>query len=410
MLNQKQILLIITGGIAAYKSAILVRELVKSGAHVKVILSRGAQEFITPLTLQALSGNPVHTELLDAQAEAGMGHIELAKWADAIIVAPASANSLAKIAHGHADDLLSTVILASNAPLLICPAMNQQMWANAMVQHNVELIKTLRPNDCYFAGPASGEQACGDVGAGRMLEPEHIVAYLPRVFSPQLLKGKHLVITAGATVEAIDPVRYISNHSSGKMGFALAQAAWELGAEVTVIAGATSVNTPEFVNIQRIQSCDELLKESLIQAERADWFIGCAAVADYKMKAVAAQKMKKQTAKHTGLILELDENPDVIAHVSKQFPQLLMIGFAAETQNLREYAKTKMKKKGLDFIVANDVSLGKAFNQDENAVILFSNTQNKQHNQAIDIPQQSKLELARTLLKTINTIKESEAL
>ena len=366
----KRILLGVTGGIAAYKSAELVRELRRQGHEVQVVMTEGARAFVQPLTYQALSGHPVRESLLDPEAEAGMGHIELAKWADLVLVAPASADIMAKLACGLADDLLTTLCLATDAPIALAPAMNQAMWRNARTQRNRALLE----DDPQFRlwGPEAGDQACGDTGPGRMLEPAVLVQEVAAM-AEQTLAGVRLVITAGPTREALDPVRYISNHSSGRMGFALAEAASEQGADVTLVAGPVEQPTPAGVTRIDVTSALEM-KEAVDQAVSAgaDWFIATAAVADYRPVAVADQKMKKQSGAEAPVI-ELEENPDILAGVaarSRQRP--LTIGFAAETRNVAEYARDKLSRKGLDLIVANDVSApGLGFNSDNNAVEVF---------------------------------------
>ena len=412
----KNIVLAITGGIAAYKSAIFARLLIKAGFEVRVIMTVGAQAFITPLTLQALTGNEVHTSLLDEQAEAGMGHIELAKWADLVIIAPASANTLARLAMGMADDLLTTVCLATSAPVIVAPAMNQQMWAHPAVSLNVQ---TLRDMNYYMIEPASGEQACGDVGAGRLPEPEQLLAELllfhAQQTTVQLLVDKTVVITAGPTVEAIDPVRYLSNHSSGKMGFALARACIEAGATVILIVGG-KVALPTPLGATRI---DVLSAQDMLQAAQqcvagthhalhlldandhqhhehhhhehgdcdchdqpshnhnqhklpslaADIFISTAAVADYRTEEAAPQKIKKT---QDAMALNLVKNPDILATISLAHPELFVVGFAAETQDVEHYARGKLVAKDLDMIACNDVSRADiGFASDDNAMQVF---------------------------------------
>ncbi|WP_337842794.1 bifunctional phosphopantothenoylcysteine decarboxylase/phosphopantothenate--cysteine ligase CoaBC [Rheinheimera sp.] len=369
-LANKRILLGITGGIAAYKSADLIRRLKERGADVRVIQTDAAREFITPLTLQALSGNPVSHSLLDPAAELAMGHIELAKWADLVLVAPASADTIARIAHGMANDLLSTCILATAAPVAIAPAMNQQMYKNIATQANIDRLKQ---HHFYIWGPAAGEQACGDVGPGRMLEPLQLAELVVQFFQPkpQLLQGLTVTITAGPTREAIDPVRYISNHSSGKMGFALAQAAAELGAKVQLIAGPVNLPTPAGVQRIDVQSADEMYQQALALATNCHIFIGCAAVADYKVAQVAEQKLKKTSDE--GISLQLVKNPDIIAAVAAlRQSRPFTVGFAAETQDVANYAKQKLQKKQLDLICANDVSVpGQGFNAEQNALTAY---------------------------------------
>ena len=388
----KNILLGISGGIAAYKSAELVRLFSKKGAKVRVCMTASAQQFITPLTMQALSGHQVHTDLLDPQAELGMGHIELARWADAIVIAPTTANTLAKITYGLADDLLTTVCLASKAPLAIAPAMNQQMWHNAATQHNVQ---TLQQRGVQVFGPAAGEQACGDVGFGRMLEPEQILSATEQLFAPATtppLAGKRIVITAGPTREAIDPVRFISNRSSGKMGYAVAQAAAALGAKVTLISGHVALDCPKNVTRINVESADDMLKATLTHVPAADIFIATAAVADYTPVAIADRKIKKNT---DTFVLEMRRTTDILATVAQQFPQLFTVGFAAETHDLMTYARGKLERKGLDMIAANSVADGKAFDQSTNALEVV--WKDGHHS----LPEMSKQQLAQDLMRLI---------
>lgn len=390
-LSQKCILLGISGGIAAYKSAELTRLLKREGADVRVVMTPAACEFISPLTFQALSGNPVHLQLLDTEAEAGMGHIELAKWADHILIAPASADLIARLANGFANDLLSTLCLASEAPLAVAPAMNQAMWKHPASQEN---INTLQNRGVDIFGPGSGEQACGDVGFGRMLEPTELVELLCNRFQPQILTGKKVVITAGPTREAIDPVRYISNHSSGKMGYALATAAASAGAQVTLISGPVNLAAPSMVDRVSVSSAREMLDASLETIEDCDIFIAAAAVADYRTAQIAEQKMKKGSEDQ--LTLALVKNPDIVATVANHPNRPFTVGFAAETENLLDYARSKLERKNLDLIIANDVSRTDiGFNSDNNAVTLVS------HNQQIELPLCSKDQLAHQLISHI---------
>jgi len=392
-LAQKRILLGISGGIAAYKSADLVRRLKERGAEVRVILTDAAQHFITPLTLQALSGTPVSTSLLDPAAEAAMGHIELAKWADIILIAPASADVIARMAHGLANDLLTTCVLATAAPVAVAPAMNQQMYKNIATQQN---LATLKAHNFYIYGPGVGDQACGDTGAGRMLEPLQLVSALEEHFSAeQQLNNIKITITAGPTREAIDPVRYISNHSSGKMGFALAAAAAAMGADVTLISGPVQLATPAGVKRIDVTSAQQMSDAALAQAVQSNLFIGCAAVADYRVAEVAGEKMKKKAG--SALELKLVQNPDIIAAVAALSAQRpFTVGFAAETQNVLQYAKDKLARKKLDLICANDVSgteLG--FNSDHNAVTLVWQSGEQA------LPAQPKASLAKAILQHI---------
>ena len=430
------IVLAITGGIAAYKSAIFARLLIKAGFDVRVIMTTGAQAFITPLTLQALTGNEVHVSLLDEQAEAGMGHIELAKWADLIVIAPASANTLARLAMGMADDLLTTVCLATTAPVIIAPAMNQQMWAHPAVNLNIQTLRDMR---YQIIQPASGEQACGDVGAGRLPEPEQlleeVLLFKAMNTTPQLLSGKRVVITAGPTVEAIDPVRYLSNHSSGKMGFALARACVAAGAEVVLIAGG-KVALPTPLNVTRIDVLSA--KDMLIAAQqcvdgthsalplifedehdhshehthdhshthehhdddpiiKADIFISTAAVADYRTEEAAPQKIKKT---QDAMTLSLVKNPDILATISLAHPALFVVGFAAETQDVERYARGKLAAKNLDMIACNDVSRADiGFASDDNAMQVFF--AERYERDAITLEKASKDKIAEQLASII---------
>lgn len=369
------ILLAITGGISAYKSAVLARLLIKAGCTVRVMMTDEACEFITPLTLQALTGNEVHTKLLDDEAERGMGHIELAKWADMVVIAPASANTIGRLAGGLADNLVTTVALATTAPIVIVPAMNQAMYAHAIVQDN--LAKLTRFGYTVLT-PDSGEQACGDVGAGRLPEPddlcERILTLLAKSQTPQSLRGKKVIITAGATVEAIDPVRFLSNHSTGKMGFAIAKACMNAGADVTIVAGR-GVHLPTPFGAKRITvtTADDMLSAcQLVMTDDGDSiFIATAAVADYKVANIASQKIKK-TSNQDDLTLALIKNPDILATISHTFPNAVMVGFAAETQDSENYAHAKLIAKNLDMIAVNDVSdKSIGFGSDDNAMTVF---------------------------------------
>jgi phosphopantothenoylcysteine decarboxylase/phosphopantothenate--cysteine ligase len=362
-LFNRNVLLGVSGGIAAYKSAELVRELQERGAQVRVIMTHGAQEFITPLTLQALSGNPVHTELLDEAAELGMGHIELARWADLLLIAPATADLIARLSTGRADDLLTTVALATAAPLMLAPAMNQQMWKDPATTAN---INVLLERGVRVVGPAEGLQACGDVGPGRMETPATIADAAGELFPTGELAGKRVVITAGPTREALDPVRYISNNSSGKMGYALAQAAVDAGATTTLISGPVNLAAPDHTRVLDVLSAEEMLEQCLMLLPECDIFIACAAVADYRPATVQDQKIKKGPQEIT---LQLERTPDIVAIVAANEHRPYTVGFAAETNDVLAYAREKMQRKGLDMIIANDVadpSIG--FNSNDNAV------------------------------------------
>lgn len=389
-LSNRHIILGITGGIAAYKSAELVRRLRDRGAEVKVVMTAAAMEFITPLTLQALSGNPVHTALLDPEAEAGMGHIELARWADVILVAPASANFMARLVAGRGDDLLTTLCLATSAPIALAPAMNQAMWRDTATQANVE---TLRERQIALFGPAAGAQACGDIGPGRMLEVDELAELTAGLFPTRSLDGVKVRITAGPTREAIDPVRYISNHSSGKMGFALAAAAADAGAQVTLISGPVNLATPDRVARINVSSAQDMYDASLDGLESCDIFIACAAVADYRPSEAVAQKIKKSADTMT---LSLVRNPDIVATVASHPQRPFTVGFAAETQDVVTYARDKLQRKNLDMIIANDVtSSDTGFNSDDNQVVALWNS----GEQAFDT--MSKAQLSRQLIALI---------
>ena len=395
-LTNRHILIGITGGIAAYKAAELTRLFKGVGAEVRVVLTDAGAEFITPLTLQALSGNPVHQSLLDPEAEQGMGHIELARWADLIIVAPATADFMARFAGGMANDLLTTLCLATDAPIALAPAMNQAMWRDPRTQQNLE---TLLSQGVNIFGPGSGEQACGDTGPGRMIEPTDILASCANLIANGPLNEKSVVITAGPTREAIDPVRFISNHSSGKMGFELAAAAAKAGANVTLIAGPVSLPTPKGVRRVDVESAEQMLEAALIASEQADIFIGAAAVADYRPQLVAEQKIKKGAEEVMEILLT--KNPDIIATIAAQPERPLMIGFAAETENLVEYARSKLVRKGLDLVIANDVSQADiGFNADQNEVILVG------PNGELPLPKAGKSELAEQLISHISQLMD----
>lgn len=392
-LQRKRILLGIGGGIAAYKSAELVRRLRDQGAEVRVVMTRAAREFITPLTLQALSGHPVHHDILDPAAEAAMGHIELARWADLILIAPATADLLARLAQGSADDLLTTLVLASDAPLALAPAMNQAMWRDPATQANAE---RLAARGARLFGPAAGSQACGDVGPGRMLEPDELAQRAADCFERGLLTGCRVLITAGPTREAIDPVRYISNHSSGKMGFALAEAAAEAGALVTLVSGPVHLPTPQRVTRIDVGSAREMLA-ACEGAMPCEILIAAAAVADYRPEAVAAQKMKKDPDSDDGLTLRLVRNPDILASLAARADRPFSVGFAAETERLLDYAARKLRSKNLDLIVANDVANPQiGFNSEDNAVSVIDRAL-----ETTRFAQASKGQIARQLIAFI---------
>lgn len=400
-LSNKKILLGVSGGIAAYKSAILARRLIDEGASVRVVMTQGAQAFMQPLTFQALTGNPVHLDLLDPAAEAAMGHIELARWADAILIAPASANTLARLAHGLADDLLSTLCLATDAPLYVAPAMNRLMWNNAATRDNCRI---LAKRGVVFLGPAEGVQACGETGEGRMLEPEDIrdqvIAAMqknsPLGIANGPLAGKQVLITAGPTREAIDPVRYISNHSSGKMGFALAEAARLAGAKVTLVAGPVSLQADPDITRIDVVSAEDMLKAVMSHVKEADVFISVAAVSDYRLTQVMDQKIKKQSEQMT---LSLVRNPDILKSVAELANRPFVVGFAAETENMEAHARGKLEKKSLDMIAANNVGQADnpVFSADTNALDVYWPANNGH----VHIPSDSKQNVAHSLLSII---------
>ncbi|HSH30828.1 MAG TPA: bifunctional phosphopantothenoylcysteine decarboxylase/phosphopantothenate--cysteine ligase CoaBC [Thiohalobacter sp.] len=388
-LTGKRILLGVSGGIAAYKSAELVRGLRAAGAEVRVVMTAGAQRFITPLSLQALSGQPVRSELFDSAAEAGMGHIELARWADAVLVAPASADLLARLAQGRADDLLATLCLAGRAPLLLAPAMNPAMWAHPATRANVSL---LAERGARLLGPEVGEQACGETGPGRMREPQDLIADLVAGFETGRLAGLRVLVTAGPTREAIDPVRYISNRSSGRMGYAVAAAAREAGARVTLISGPVALDGPPGIARVMVETADEMRAAVRAQLPGCDIFIGAAAVADYRPAQTAPQKLKKREAY---LSLDLVRNPDILAEVAQGVPRPFTVGFAAETRDLDANARTKRMQKSLDLIAANLVGPGQGFDTEDNALTLYW------EGGVESLPRQSKSQLARELIAII---------
>ena len=392
-LSNKRIIVGVTGGIAAYKSAEVVRRLQDRGAEVRVVMTPGAEEFLRPLTMQALSGHPVHTGLLDEKAEAGMGHIELARWADLLLITPASADFIANMVHGRADSLLAAIYLATPAKVAIAPAMNQAMWSHSA---SVENINNLTRRGVTIIGPDSGSQACGDIGPGRMEQPDSIVEQASSLFNSGVLQGKKVVITAGPTREALDPVRYISNHSSGKMGYALAAAAIEAGAYVTLISGPVALSIPGKCQGILVMSADEMQEAALEFAEGADIFIATAAVADYKAASVASEKIKSGDDKMT---ISLEKNPDIVSSVASTFEDLFVIGFAAESNDVETYAKGKLEQKHLDAIVANDISRTDiGFNSDDNEVSWIDT------DSTIVFSKRSKAQLARDLVAQI-TIK-----
>ncbi|HAT6339594.1 TPA: bifunctional phosphopantothenoylcysteine decarboxylase/phosphopantothenate--cysteine ligase CoaBC [Legionella pneumophila] len=383
----KKILLGICGGIAAYKSAHLVRELTRLGADVRVVMTHSAQQFINPLLMQALSGNEVRIDLFDTQAERAMGHIELARWADYLLIAPASANCLAKMAQGLADDLLSTLYLVTETPVIVCPAMNRSMWAHPATKANCELLKE---RGVFFVGPEEGSQACGEHGLGRVSEADQIVNTLRLLDVNQLLHGKRIVITAGPTRESIDPVRYLSNYSSGKMGFAMAEAAAMAGAQVTLISGPCHLQTFSDIELIRVESAQSMFDEVNRHLQQGDLFIGTAAVSDYSVLNPASEKMKKN--ENSELTLQLVRNTDILSEVAKSGKASFVVGFAAETTDVISYAKEKMKNKKLDMIIANQVGKGMGFESDVNQVTVI--TKNKQ----IELPLTHKTRLAGQII------------
>ena len=389
-LSNKRIIVGISGGIAAYKSAEIVRRLQDAGAEVRVVMSRGAEEFIRPLTLQALSGHPVHADLLDPEAEAGMGHIELARWADLLLIAPATADFIASMVHGRANSLLNAIYLATPAIVAVAPAMNQGMWSHPATSDN---IQQLSQRQVKILGPDTGVQACGDIGPGRMQQPARLVEQVADCFATGKLSGKRLVITAGPTREAIDPVRYISNHSSGKMGYALAAAAAEAGAEVTLISGAVNLGPPDRCKLIPVVSAADMHNATIAACADADILIAAAAVADYRPVSVATQKIKKHA---DAVNLELEKNVDIVSAAASQFSDLYVVGFAAETQDVERYARDKLERKNLDAIVANDVSRSDVgFNSDNNEARWITATASK----AFSI--RSKTQLARDIVDAI---------
>lgn len=391
-LVNKNILLGITAGIAAYKTPDLVRRLRDLGAEVRVVMSNHAKDFVSELALQAVSGHSVHDHKMDAEAESGMGHIDLARWADAVLIAPATANFIARLRNGMADELLTTVCVATEAPIAIAPAMNQQMWANPATQENLE---QLRENGIAVFGPDSGDQACGEVGPGRMLQPVDLAAATATLFEHTSLSGLNLMLTAGPTWEALDPVRGITNHSSGMMGYSLAEAAVEAGARVTLVTGPTHLDIPEHVNAIPVQSALDMQNAVMQHIEEQHIFIGVAAVADYRPVEAAEQKMKK-TADNDTMTITLVKNPDILAGVAALDNAPMTVGFAAETNDVEQYATAKLKRKNLDLIAANHVGGQETgFGTPDNAIILIS-ADGKQ-----EFPRASKPQLARQLVKAI---------
>ena len=395
MLNfsNKNILLCVTGGIAAYKAAEIIRLFKKDGADVRVIMTESAKEFITPLTLQAVSGNEIHDSLLDLKAESAMGHIELAKWADIILIAPCTAESMAKIVHGRADDLMGAVILASKASTYIAPAMNTTMWLDKGTQANYQ---TLLSRGINLIGPDEGEQACGDIGPGRLVEPDKIINLIKSHLNKGPLSGKTVTITAGPTREQIDPVRYISNNSSGKMGYALAEAAVQEGAIVNLVSGPVVLAADKSINLFKINSASEMLEAVNTCMKSSDIFISCAAVADYKPSNYSDTKIKKENLDN--LEINLEKNHDILSEVAEQFSSAYIVGFAAETSNVNSNAKKKLDSKNLNMIISNDVSdTSIGFDSDENEVHVITGSE------TIFIKKDKKIRIAREILNIIST-------
>ena len=389
-LSNKRIIVGVTGGIAAYKSAEIVRRLQDRGADVRVVMTPGAEEFIRPLTMQALSGHPVHCGLLDEKAEAGMGHIELARWADLLLIAPATADFIATMVHGRADNLLAAIYLATPALVAVAPAMNQGMWRHPASLDNAE---KLNQRGVTIIGPDSGIQACGDTGPGRMEQPDTIINQVSDMFTSKSLQGKKVVITAGPTREALDPVRYISNHSSGKMGYALATAALDAGANVVLISGPVNLSIPERCQYLSVISANDMLLASLEYAKKADIFIATAAVADYRAVSIAENKIKSDS---DVLTINFEKNPDIVSTVATANESLFVVGFAAESTDVENYAKGKLKTKGLNAIIANDISrLDIGFNSDDNEVSWIDT------DSSIAFSKRSKTQLSRDLIAQI---------
>ena len=389
-LSNKRIIVGVTGGIAAYKSAEIVRRLQDRGADVRVVMTPGAEEFIRPLTMQALSGHPVHCGLLDEKAEAGMGHIELARWADLLLIAPATADFIATMVHGRADNLLAAIYLATPALVAVAPAMNQGMWRHPASLDNVE---KLNQRGVTIIGPDSGIQACGDTGPGRMEPPDTIINQASDMFTSKSLQGKKVVITAGPTREALDPVRYISNHSSGKMGYALATAALDAGADVVLISGPVNLSIPERCQYLSVISANDMLLASLEYAKKADIFIATAAVADYRAVSIAENKIKSDS---DVLTINFEKNPDIVSTVATANESLFVVGFAAESTDVENYAKGKLKTKGLNAIIANDISRSDiGFNSDDNEVSWID------ADSSIAFSKRSKTQLSRDLIAQI---------
>ncbi|MGE7608536.1 bifunctional phosphopantothenoylcysteine decarboxylase/phosphopantothenate--cysteine ligase CoaBC [Peribacillus frigoritolerans] len=397
MLIDKKVLLCVTGGIAVYKAAALTSKLTQEGAHVKVIMSESARKFVTPLTFQALSRNDVYTDTFDEKDSSVIAHIDLADWADIILLAPATANVIGKVANGIADDMITTTLLATEAPVWVAPAMNVHMYAHPAVQKNME---TLRSFGYQFIEPGEGYLACGYVGKGRLEEPETIVEHLNRYFSERKLKqqplnGKKYLITAGPTREAIDPVRYVTNHSSGKMGYALAEAAIEMGAEVTLITGPVNLTPPPNARVIPVESAADMYDAVFDQFATSDVVIMTAAVADYKPKIYHTQKMKKQPGEN---VIEFERTKDILKELGENKTHQILVGFAAETNNVEEYARGKLVKKNADMIVANNVTVaGAGFGTDTNIVTIYD-----KDGSATELPKMSKADIAKSILAEVS--------
>lgn len=401
MLIDKKVLLCVTGGIAVYKAAALTSKLTQEGAHVKVIMSESARKFVTPLTFQALSRNDVYTDTFDEKDSSVIAHIDLADWADIILLAPATANVIGKVANGIADDMITTTLLATEAPVWVAPAMNVHMYAHPAVQKNME---TLRTFGYQFIEPGEGYLACGYVGKGRLEEPETIVEHLNLYFGerksqPQPLKGKKYLITAGPTREAIDPVRYVTNHSSGKMGYALAEQAIEMGAEVTLITGPVNLMPPSKARVIPVESAADMYDEVFDQFDTSDVVIMTAAVADYKPKIFHAQKMKKQPGEN---VIEFERTKDILKELGENKTHQILVGFAAETNNVEEYARGKLVKKNADMIVANNVTIaGAGFGTDTNIVTIYD-----KDGSATELPKMSKADIAKSILAEVSRMQK----
>jgi len=389
-LTNKRVLLGVSAGIAAYKTPDLVRKLTELGAQVQVIMSKSSDQFVAPLALQAVSGHAVHNYAMTAESESGMGHIDLARWADIVLIAPATANIIARICQGNADELLTTVITATEAPITVAPAMNQQMWQNTATVDNMAILKK---RNIHILGPDSGEQACGEVGMGRMLQPVDIAEQVGQLFQTGSLIGKNIMITAGPTWEALDPVRGITNHSSGLMGYALAQAAIEAGASVTLVSGPTHLSAPEHAKLENVTSALDMHAAVMSSIEEQDIFIGVAAVADYRPVDSADQKIKKNADEMT---ITMVKNPDILADVAARNNPPFCVGFAAETNDVVNYAQSKLERKKLDMIAANHVGGSETgFGTPDNAITLISK------NDVVELPRQNKFGLARSLIEHI---------